>query len=255
MTEIAPSLDAFREAYAQGRPQVVWTTLVADLETPVSAFLKLTHNRSHCFLLESVEGGTIRGRYSIIGLMPDVIWRCRGNAPEINRQALYDLETFEADSRGSLDSMRALLDESLIDLPEDPMDPAANGALAQQYLGDIVNEPCVFQLPSGLIFRVRTAVEDAASPMRGDMVTVNYRGQLLDGEEFDSSWTRGEPATFPSDRLIAGWVEALPLMQVGERWELFIHPDLAYGMRGTPGGPIGPNMALVFELELLDLPG
>jgi len=143
----------------------------------------------------------------------------------------------------------------LIDLPDDPMDPAANGALAQQYLGDIVNEPCVFQLPSGLIFRVRTAVEDAASPMRGDMVTVNYRGQLLDGEEFDSSWTRGEPATFPSDRLIAGWVEALPLMQVGERWELFIHPDLAYGMRGTPGGPIGPNMALVFELELLDLPG
>lgn len=143
----------------------------------------------------------------------------------------------------------------LVDLPEDPADAAANGALADQYLNDIVGEPCVFQLPSGLIFRIRTAVEEGDSPTRGDMVTVNYRGQLLNGEEFDSSWTRGEPATFPSDRLIAGWVEALPLMQVGERWELFIHPDLAYGMRGTPGGPIGPNMALVFELELLDLPG
>ena len=143
----------------------------------------------------------------------------------------------------------------LADLPEDATDPAANGALAEDYLGNIVSEPCVFQLPSGLAFRIRTASDDGASPMRGDMVTVNYRGQLLNGEEFDSSWTRGEPATFPSDRLIAGWVEALPLMRVGERWELFIHPDLAYGMRGTPGGPIGPNMALVFELELLDLPG
>ena len=143
----------------------------------------------------------------------------------------------------------------LVDLPEDATDPAANGAQADTYLTAMLDEPCVFALPSGLLFRLRTAVEEGASPMRGDVVTVNYRGQLLNGEEFDSSWTRGEPATFPSDRLIAGWVEALPLMQVGERWELFIHPDLAYGMRGTPGGPIGPNMALVFELELLDLPG
>jgi len=143
----------------------------------------------------------------------------------------------------------------LRDLPADPTDPAANGALADEYLRDIVTEPCVFRLPSGLIFRIRTAVEAGDSPTRGDLVTVNYRGQLLDGEEFDSSWTRGEPATFPSDRLIAGWVEALPLMRVGERWELFIHPDLAYGMNPRPGGPIGPNMALVFELELLGLPG
>ena len=143
----------------------------------------------------------------------------------------------------------------LVDLPDDPSDAAANGALADEYLNDIVREPCVFRLPSGLTFRIRTASGDGASPMRGDMVTVHYRGQLLNGEEFDSSYSRGEPATFPSDRLIAGWVEALPLMRVGERWELFIHPDLGYGMRGTPGGPIGPNMALVFELELLDLPG
>jgi FKBP-type peptidyl-prolyl cis-trans isomerase FklB len=70
---------------------------------------------------------------------------------------------------------------------------------------------------------------------------------------FDSSRTRGEPATFPSDRLIAGWVEALPLMREGERWELYIPGDLAYGSRGT--GPIGPNQALVFDLELIDLPG
>lgn len=159
-----------------------------------------------------------------------------------------------------VDEARACtLDDSvtipLVDLPDDATDPAANGAQADAYLTAMLDEPCVHALPSGLLFRIRTAVEEGASPMRGDMVTVNYRGQLLNGEEFDSSWTRGEPATFPSDRLIAGWVEALPLMQVGERWELFIHPDLAYGMRGTPGGPIGPNMALVFELELLDLPG
>lgn len=134
-------------------------------------------------------------------------------------------------------------------------DPEANAAAALAYLDAVRAEPCVFELPSGLLFRVRQAAEGGISPVSGDLVTVHYRGMFAYGGEFDSSYARGEPATFPSDRLIAGWVEALPLMRVGESWDLFIAPELAYGSRGTPGGPIGPNEALVFQLELIDVPG
>jgi FKBP-type peptidyl-prolyl cis-trans isomerase len=134
-------------------------------------------------------------------------------------------------------------------------DAAANTAAGMAYLDQVSAEPCVFQLPSGLLFRIRQSVEAGISPVSGDVVTVHYRGMHTYGGEFDSSYSRGEPATFPSDRLIAGWVEALPLMRVGEAWDLFIAPDLAYGSRGTPGGPIGPNEALVFQLELIDVPG
>src|SRR5215471_18782258 len=84
--QIEPAAEVFAARYAAGEPQVVWTTLVADLETPVSAFLKVA-NRPMSFLLESVEGGAVRGRYSIIGLEPDVIWRANGAKAEINRTA------------------------------------------------------------------------------------------------------------------------------------------------------------------------
>lgn len=142
------------------------------------------------------------------------------------------------------------------DAPADGnQDAEVNAAAAVAYLDAVRAEPCVFELPSGLLFRIRQAVNAGISPVSGDLVTVHYRGMFTYGGEFDSSYARGEPATFPSDRLIAGWVEALPLMRVGEAWDLFIAPDLAYGSRGTPGGPIGPNEALVFQLELIDVPG
>src|SRR5215211_973534 len=83
--QIEPQASAFAKRYAAGEAQVVWTTLVADLETPVSAFLKIAGNRPLSFLFESVEGGAVRGRYSIIGLEPDVIWRSVGGQAEINR--------------------------------------------------------------------------------------------------------------------------------------------------------------------------
>src|SRR5438045_9616604 len=82
-----PSAESFAALYATGEPQVVWTTLVADLETPVSAFLKIAGSRPMSFLFESVEGGAVRGRYSIIGLDPDLIWRTNGPRAEINRNA------------------------------------------------------------------------------------------------------------------------------------------------------------------------
>ena len=89
----------------------------------------------------------------------------------------------------------------------------ANTEASERYLSAVLEEACVYQLPSGLIFRIRTAVDEGASPEYGDLVTVHYTGQFPNGETFDSSRLRGEPATFPSNRLIRGWVEALPLMR------------------------------------------
>ncbi|WP_439632959.1 FKBP-type peptidyl-prolyl cis-trans isomerase [Glycocaulis sp.] len=138
---------------------------------------------------------------------------------------------------------------------EDESSADYNGAIAAEFLRSNVEQPCVYNTSSGLQFRIeRAAGPDNPSPVRGEYVRVHYAGQLLDGTEFDSSYARGEPAQFPSDRLIAGWVEALPLMRVGEKWTLYIAPELGYGARGTPGGPIPPNAALVFQLELLGLP-
>jgi anthranilate synthase component 1 len=91
---IQPGFDAFASGYTQGRGQLLYTRLVADLETPVSAFLKLGEGHDNAFLLESVQGGETRGRYSIIGLKPDLIWRCRDGKAEINRTALRDAASF-----------------------------------------------------------------------------------------------------------------------------------------------------------------
>lgn len=133
--------------------------------------------------------------------------------------------------------------------------PQANAEASAEFLDMVLEQECVFQLPSGLIYRIQTAVADEVSPETGDLVTVHYRAIHPNGVAFNDSYAMGDPVTFPSDRLIAAWVEALPLMRVGENWELYVHPNLGYGPSGTPGGPIGPNEALVFQLELLALPG
>ncbi len=128
-----PTFSAFEATYDAGRPQVAWTTLVADLETPVSAMLKLADDRPYSFLLESVEGGAVRGRYSIIGMKPDVVWRCRRDRAVINRQARYEPDAFEPVEEGALASLRRLIAESAIDhLPADlpPMAAGIVGYLA-----------------------------------------------------------------------------------------------------------------------------
>src|SRR6188508_2728474 len=106
--QIEPSAEVFAERYARGEPQVVWTTLVADLETPVSAFTKIAGGKPMSFLLESVEGGDTRGRYSIIGLEPDVVWRTRGNKAELNRNARSKPDTFTPCPQPPLEALRAL---------------------------------------------------------------------------------------------------------------------------------------------------
>jgi FKBP-type peptidyl-prolyl cis-trans isomerase len=90
-------------------------------------------------------------------------------------------------------------------------------------------------------------------PTAADSVKCNYKGTLINGTEFDSSYKRGQPATFGVGQVIKGWTEALQLMPVGSKWQLFIPSDLAYGAQGAGGGQIGPNATLIFEVELLSI--
>jgi len=108
----------------------------------------------------------------------------------------------------------------------------------------------VVTLPSGLQYKILQA-GTGPKPTSSDSVTVNYRGTFINGTEFDSSYKRGQPATFPVTGVIKGWTEALQLMPVGSKWQLFIPSDLAYGERGP--GDIGPNSTLIFEVELLKI--
>ncbi|HSI39228.1 MAG TPA: anthranilate synthase component I [Xanthobacteraceae bacterium] len=150
---------AFAAAYQRGTPQLLAANLVADLETPVSAFLKIAGQRPNSFLLESVEGGATRGRYSMIGIDPDIIWRCRGDQAEINRRAQTAPEAFEPCPAAPLDSLRSLVAESRIELPEGAP-PMAAGVFG--YLGyDMVRQmerlpaqkPDILDVPDSLFIR------------------------------------------------------------------------------------------------------
>ncbi|MGA0541544.1 anthranilate synthase component I [Neotabrizicola sp. VNH66] len=129
---IEPSFDRFEKAWAEGKNQLVWARLAADLDTPVSLMLKLGEARDDTFMLESVTGGEVRGRYSIVGLKPDLIWRCTGIGSEINRDARFDKTAFSPVPGHPLEALRALIAESRIDMPEG-LPPIAAGLFG--YLG------------------------------------------------------------------------------------------------------------------------
>jgi FKBP-type peptidyl-prolyl cis-trans isomerase FklB len=127
----------------------------------------------------------------------------------------------------------------------------ANKQAGQQFLSANKAKPGVVTLPSGLQY---TIVKEGTGPKptATDSVVCNYRGTLVNGTEFDSSSKHGGPATFPVSGVIKGWTEALQLMPVGSKWELYVPSDLAYGER-SPGAEIGPNSTLIFEIELLNI--
>ncbi len=121
----------------------------------------------------------------------------------------------------------------------------------EAFLSENKKKEGVKTLPSGLQYKVLKA-GTGKKPKLNDAVTVNYRGTLIDGTEFDSSFRRGQPANLPVSGVIPGWTEAMQLMAEGAKWQLFIPPNLAYGERGA-GGLIGPNATLVFEIELISV--
>lgn len=123
----------------------------------------------------------------------------------------------------------------------------------KNFLSANASKDGVTVLPSGLQYLILTEGE-GAPPKATDVVTVHYRGTLIDGTEFDSSYRRNQPATFALNRVIPGWTEGLQLMKPGAKYKLFIPPDLAYGERGA-GSRIGPNATLIFEVELLEVKG
>ena len=180
--QIEPQASAFGKRYARGEAQVVWTTLVSDLETPVSAFLKIADGRPMSILLESVEGGAVRGRYSIIGLNPDLIWRTVAGRAEINRRARQARDAFTPCNEAPLIALRDLIAESRIELP-DTLPPMAAGIFG--YLGyDMVRlmeelptpNPDPIGIPDALLVRptivvVFDAVKDTitvVTPVRPD---------------------------------------------------------------------------------------
>jgi FKBP-type peptidyl-prolyl cis-trans isomerase FklB len=126
-----------------------------------------------------------------------------------------------------------------------------NMKAGEAFLAENKKKEGVITLPSGLQYKV---IKEGAgkTPKADDTVVTHYRGTLIDGTEFDSSYKRGEPATFPVKGVIPGWTEALQLMKEGSKWELFIPASLAYGDHGA-GNAIGPNATLIFEIELISV--
>ena len=129
---------------------------------------------------------------------------------------------------------------------------ADNAKKSTEYMTHNATIQGVVQLPSGIQYSVIKKGDGTVSPGIDSLVTVNYRGMLIDGTEFDSTWAHGAPVTFTVDKVIRGWQYVIPRMHVGDRWKVVIPPTLAYGEHGALPR-IGPNQALVFDIELLDI--
>lgn len=161
-----------------------------------------------------------------------------GNTQLTSDQAREILTEFQQELRAKMEERTAKLADE-------------NKKTGDAFLADNKKKKGIVTLPSGLQYKVITEGKGAL-PKATDTVSTHYRGTLIDGTEFDSSYSRNEPATFPVNGVIPGWVEALQLMKVGSKWQLFVPSDLAYGPRGA-GQVIGPNATLIFEVELLSI--
>jgi anthranilate synthase component 1 len=154
-----PDFAAFSDAFARNEPTLVWTSLVADLDTPVSAFLKIADGQPSSFLFESVEGGAARGRYSVIGLKPDLVWRCVRGQAALNRRAQTQPDAFVALAEQPLDSLRSLLAESRVAIPSalPPMASGLFGYLGYGMIGQVERlpdtNPDLLGIPDGVLIR------------------------------------------------------------------------------------------------------
>ncbi|GFE51676.1 anthranilate synthase component I [Roseobacter cerasinus] len=190
---LTPDFDSFEAAYAEGRNQIVYTRLAADLDTPVSLMLKLTGAQKDAFVLESVTGGEVRGRYSIIGMKPDLIWRCNGTESEINRATRYDADAFERQEGHPLDTLRNLLAESRIDLPDDLPQAAAGlfGYLGYDMVRLVEHLPNINPDPLGLpdAVMLRPSVIAVLDGVKGE-VTVVSPAWVSDGQSARAAYAQ-----------------------------------------------------------------
>ena len=156
---LSPGFDDFQRRYEKGEAQIIVRRLVSDLETPVSAFLKLASRRRNAFLLESVEGGEKLGRYSIIGMRPDAIWRARGAVAEINFRAGENADDFRKDDKAPIESLQSFIDASAIVLPQGapPMAAGVFGFLGYDMARQMERLPdrphAAFDMPDALFIR------------------------------------------------------------------------------------------------------
>ncbi len=173
---LEPDFSAFEAGFDAGKNQVVYTRLAADLDTPVSLMLKLSGARADAFMLESVTGGEVRGRYSIIGMKPDLIWECHGTSARINRNARFDRASFEDEANDPLTSLRALIETCRIDLPDGL--PAASAGLfgylgydmirLVEHLPDVNPDP--MKLPDAVL--LRPSVVAVLDGVKGEVIVV-----------------------------------------------------------------------------------
>ncbi|MDF1619371.1 anthranilate synthase component I [Pseudothioclava nitratireducens] len=173
MVALSPSFEQFEQAWTKGQNQLVYARIAADLDTPVSLMMKLADAQKNSFMLESVTGGEVRGRYSIIGMKPDVIWECRGEAARINRNARFD-ETYEDLPGHPFESLRALIAESRIDMPEGLPSAAAGlfGYLGYDMIRLVEHLPDVNPDPIGVPDAVlmRPSVVAVLDGVKGDVI-------------------------------------------------------------------------------------
>jgi anthranilate synthase component I len=224
-TVVEPGFDHFARLYDEGQAQVVWTRLVADLETPVSAMLKLAPEQPNSFLLESVEGGSVRGRYSIIGCEPDVIWRADGNVAEVNRSPQSSPDDFAPSPLPTLDSLRALLAESAIALPAE-LPPMAAGIFGYMGYDTVrlienlpVEKPDPIALPDSVM--VRPTIILIFDAVR-DEITVVTPVRPAPGVTAKAAYARaGERLSAVIERLDA------PLEHSGDADVAAEHPDIS----------------------------
>lgn len=174
--KVEPSFTDFSKGYAEGVPQLVSTKLIADLETPVAAMLKLAQERPYSFLLESVEGGAVRGRYSIIGLDPDILWRAEANRAEINESPLKDADAFRPCKAGTLEALSDLLQASKVEIPPHlpPMSAGVFGYLSYDTVRLVEKLPSEKPDPVGVpgAFLMRPAIMVIFDAVKDEMTIV-----------------------------------------------------------------------------------
>ena len=195
---VEPAYPAFEQAYQAGTPQVVWTRLIDDLETPVSAYLKIGHGRPYAFLFESVEGGAFRARYSIITLNPDLVWRCRGDNAEIAEAGDIAAGRFAPQPGPALDSLRDLVAASRIELPAGLPPPSAGlfGAIGYDMIRLVERLPNVnpdpLDLPDSVMTRPSIVAIFDAIAQEIILVTPVRPGAMSARDAYDAALARIE---------------------------------------------------------------